>query len=221
MLMSQENPNEDVNDIKNIPNGIENKQNTDAHIQIINISNNFINQSIHHEPSYVDKCKSTTSNSVSPNSRNKLNIKDFDKISELGRGAYAKVDLRKSRINNKLIAIKSLSKHFMEKLNKTHEAYIEKEILSSISHTNIIKLLSTFHDRNKLYFVLEYASNKDLASFIRSQGKLSYELAKFYTAEIINALEYLHSKKIAHRDLKPENIILNKDMHLKIVKYLF
>jgi 3-phosphoinositide dependent protein kinase-1 len=158
--------------------------------------------------------------SVSPlGKKRRINIKDFDKICELGRGAFAKVDLRKCKLNNKLIAVKILNKHFMDKLNKSHEAYIEKEILSTLDHPNVIKLLNTFQDKNKLYFVLEYASNGDLSSYIRSQGALSYELARYYTAEIINGLEYLHIKKIAHRDLKPENMILNSDMHIKIVIY--
>jgi len=211
--MFQDLSNEETINIKLIPNGIENVSILEENKQSFAISNKAAEQDLR----FLELERNNSSQSASPVSNKRLNIKDFDKITELGRGAYAKVDLRKSRINNKLIAIKILNKHFMEKLNKTHEAYIEKEILSKISHPNIIKLLSTFQDRNKLYFVLEYASNRDLASFIRSQGILSCKLAKFYTAEIINALEYLHNKKISHRDLKPENMILTNDMHLKIV----
>lgn len=44
------------------------------------------------------------------------------------------------------------------------------------------------------------------------------ELTKYYTAEIVSALEFLHSKGIAHRDLKPENILLDAQFHIKIVK---
>jgi len=82
-------------------------------------------------------------------------------------------------------------------------------MLSSLSHANIIPLHSTFQDKRKVYFVLEYAPNGNLKELINSQGKLSDELAIFYTAEIINALEYLSSKGIVHRDLKVYNFYLN------------
>jgi 3-phosphoinositide dependent protein kinase-1 len=91
-------------------------------------------------------------------------------------------------------------------------------MLLQLDHPCVIKLQSTFQDREKLYFILEYAPNKDLATFLRTQGVLEYELARFYAAEIVNGLEYLHSKKIAHRDLKPENIMLDENMHIKLVR---
>jgi 3-phosphoinositide dependent protein kinase-1 len=94
---------------------------------------------------------------------------------------------------------------------------IERDILTKCNHPNIIKLLKTFQDKEKLYFGLEYAPNRDLASFIRSQGVLSFEVAKFYTSEIVYALDYLHKKGIAHRDLKPENMMLDSNWHIKIV----
>ena len=216
MLASLEIPVNEIIEIKNIPNGIE-KESSENKNEDVNLAKNNSNpiQSRYIENNHNNYNKPSVSNI----SKKKINIKDFEKVLELGRGAYAKVDLRKSKINNKLFAIKILNKHFMEKLNKTHEAYIEKEIITMLDHPNIIKLLSTFQDKNKLYYVLEYASNRDLSSFISSQGALSYNIAKFYIAEIINALEYLNSKKIAHRDLKPENMILTSDMHLKIVNY--
>lgn len=64
---------------------------------------------------------------------------------------------------------------------------------------------------------MEYAPKGDLASFIKSQGILSYDIAKFYTSEIVSALEYMRRKNIAHRDLKPENIVIDSKWHIKIV----
>jgi 3-phosphoinositide dependent protein kinase-1 len=201
---------DNTNTNSKIPNGIERsdeeKENKENQLEI-----NLENVNLHLPESAT----------VSPITRKKLSIRDFEKVKELGRGAYAKVDLAKYKSNKtELIAIKILDKHFMDKLNKSHEAYIEKEILRKVNHPNVISLISTFQDKNKLYFVLEYATNKDLATFVRSQGVLSYDLAQFFTAEIVNAIEYLHAKSIAHRDLKPENIILDENMHIKIVKYI-
>lgn len=50
-------------------------------------------------------------------------------------------------------------------------------------------------------------------------GKFPIDLAKFYIAEIIMTLEYLHNQGIIHRDIKPQNILISKDYHIKIVKY--
>jgi serine/threonine protein kinase len=169
-----------------------------------------------------NKCMSTTdlktcpsSGSVSPS--RKPTFKDFEQLNDLGRGAYAKVSLMRNLHSNKKVAIKIMDKYFMNKLKKSHEAFIEREILSNCDHPNIIKLISTFHDKEKLYYVLEYAPKGDLASFLRSQGILSFEAGRFYAAEILNAVEYLHNKNIAHRDLKPENIVLDTNMHIKLV----
>ena len=92
-------------------------------------------------------------------------------------------------------------------------------MLSKLSHPNIVKLYSTFQDHRKLYFILEYCPNRDFAYLIRSQGVLSLAATKFYGAEIVSALEYMHNKNIYHRDLKPENILLDENMHLKICDF--
>jgi serine/threonine protein kinase len=51
--------------------------------------------------------------------------------------------------------------------------------------------------------------------------KFPVALARFYTAEMVSALEYMHEKKVVHRDLKPENILLDKNYHLKLVSFFF
>ena len=79
-------------------------------------------------------------------------------------------------------------------------------------HPSIIKLLSTFQTKNKLFFVLEFAQNKDLDFFIRKFGILNDNIARIYSAEIINVIDYLHnSLHISHRDIKPSNILLDEN----------
>ncbi len=168
------------------------------------------------------------SSNYSPKKRN--TIKDFEITYVLGKGSYGKVVFAKNIYTNKSYAIKIIDKKFLEKVkirlrhiqaNKEYEVHIEKYILSILNHPNIIKLYSTFQDKKKLYFIVEYCPNRDLSDFIRKQGKLSNDLARFYSAEIVNALEYVHSKGIYHRDLKPENIVLDSKWHCKIVnKYI-
>jgi serine/threonine protein kinase len=97
--------------------------------------------------------------------------------------------------------------------------HIEKYMLATLSHPNIVKLYSTFQDNKKLYFILEYCPNRDLSDLIKAVGIFKKELAVFYSAEIVNILEYMHKKKIYHRDLKPENIVISDNFHLKLVIY--
>jgi serine/threonine protein kinase len=66
---------------------------------------------------------------------------------------------------------------------------------------------------------MEHVPNGSLASLLKQQDgeMLPLELARFYSAWLVLALEYLHSKKIVHRDLKPQNILIDDDLYLKIV----
>lgn len=80
--------------------------------------------------------------------------------------------------------------------------------------------MTAFQTSSKLFFVLEYESNGSLQSLIDSFGSLSYQLSKFYLAEIVNVLSYLHnSLQVIHRDLKPENILLDANYHLKLIDF--
>lgn len=105
----------------------------------------------------------------------------------------------------------------------------ERDILWESNHPNIIKLVQAFMDNTFLYFLLEYAQNRSLADILKitSNFKLHFnycketlplELTKFYAAEIISSLEYLHQKGIVHRDLKPDNLLLDSQFHIKLVK---
>lgn len=65
--------------------------------------------------------------------------------------------------------------------------------------------------------MFEYVNLGTLSRLIKKYGKLPLELARYYAAEIVNVLEYLHTKGIVHRDLKPENILISSDYHIKLV----
>lgn len=151
--------------------------------------------------------------------KKKTTINDFLILSLLGRGAYARVVKAQLITSDKEYAIKIIDKKFLDKLGKQYEVHAEKTALMELSHPNIIKLFLTFQDANKIYFVLEYCSNRDLAQLMINYGILPTNLIKYYTAEIISALEHMHNKGIYHRDLKLENITISDTMHLKIIDF--
>ncbi|TRY86253.1 hypothetical protein DNTS_015828 [Danionella cerebrum] len=141
----------------------------------------------------------------------------FGKI--LGEGSFSTVVLAKELATGKEYAMKILEKNHIRKENKVHYVIREKDILSSIDHPFFIKLFFTFQDSHKLYFALSYAKNGELLRYIRKIGSFDETCTRFYAAEIVCALEYLHGMGIIHRDLKPENILLNEEMHIQITDF--
>ncbi|WVQ85480.1 hypothetical protein IAT38_007645 [Cryptococcus sp. DSM 104549] len=86
-------------------------------------------------------------------------------------------------------------------------------------HQGVIRLHSTFNDSTSLYFVLDLASNGELLSFIRKFGSLDIISARYYAAQLIDTIEFMHDRGVVHRDLKPENILLDDDMRIKITDF--
>ena len=149
----------------------------------------------------------------------KTSLEDFSIIKLLGTGSYAKVVLAKHNINGKLYALKKINKNMLNNFEKQHESHIEKQCLAELQNNNILKLNKTFQDKKNLYFILEFCSNKDLGFLLNKLGKLDYNLAQYFSAQIISAISYMHKQGIYHRDLKPENIGIDKYFHLKIFDF--
>lgn len=97
----------------------------------------------------------------------------------------------------------------------------EKEVLRILGNScpYFVKLFWTFQDTERLYFVLTYAKNGELLKQIDQHEYFNPECARYYAAEIVLALEYLHSKGIIHRDLKPENILFDENWHILITDF--
>lgn len=137
----------------------------------------------------------------------------------IGEGSFSEVFLAKEISTNQEYAIKVLVKKQILREKKQKYVHREKEVLLKLDHPFFIKLHFTFQDEEKLYFGLSYACNGELLDHIKHLGKFDVECAKFYSAEIITALEYLHSLSIIHRDMKPENILLDANMHIQITDF--
>ncbi|XP_026056457.1 3-phosphoinositide-dependent protein kinase 1-like [Carassius auratus] len=141
----------------------------------------------------------------------------FGKI--LGEGSFSTVVLAKEHSTGKEYAIKILEKRHIMKENKAQYVKRERDIMSHLDHPFFVKLYFTFQDEEKLYFGLSYAKNGELLKYIRKIGSFDETCTRFYSAEIVCALEYLHQKGIIHRDLKPENVLLSEEMHIQITDF--
>ena len=171
-------------------------------------------------PKSADKRRSNKSlNDDNSSTEKPTTIEDFTIIQELGSGPYSKVNLAKHNSNGKYYAIKAVNKSDMNNNDKLYEVYVEKQCLAELKHENIVKLNRLFQDKKFLYFALEYCKNKDLGKLLGVLGKLDFKLAKFYAAEILLVINYLHKHGIVHRNIIPENIGLDEYMHIKVFDF--
>ncbi|KAJ1565555.1 serine/threonine protein kinase, AGC [Nowakowskiella sp. JEL0078] len=141
---------------------------------------------------------------------------NFVKKRLIGKGDVGKVYLVRRKDDGKLYAMKVLSKKEMIKRNKIKRVLAEQEILATSNHPYIVTLYHSFQSDNYLYFIMEYCCGGEFFRALQSRpGKCLPEMdARFYAAEVICALEYLHLQGFIYRDLKPESHIMLTDFDL-------
>lgn len=129
--------------------------------------------------------------------------------------------LARHHLDDRFYAIKVIKKSQSPIRNSAiNQILTEREILASSNSAFIIKLYSAFQDQINFYFCLEYVPAGHLGVYINKLGRFSLEQTKFYAAEILLGLEYLHeSINIIHRDLKPENILIDGEGHVKLTDF--
>lgn len=152
----------------------------------------------------------------------KRNPKDYIFGKVIGEGSYSTVYLAKDIHTNREHAIKVCEKQQIIREKKREQVRREKDALNIISNSGsslFVKLYCTFQDAERLYFVMSYAKNGDLLPYINKVGSFDTACTRFYSGEILRALEHLHDLNIMHRDLKPENILLDHNMHIKVADF--
>lgn len=150
-----------------------------------------------------------------------FSLDSLDIIKTIGTGTFARVCLAKQKGSHKYYALKILSMADVIKLKQVEHVKNEKNILSQVQHPFIVSMVWSHKDTSCLYMLFTFICGGELFSYLRSSGKFSYPTSFFYAAEIVSALEYLHSLSIIYRDMKPENLLLDREGHLKITDFGF
>eukprot|EP01125_Pyxidicula_operculata_P019295 TRINITY_DN698_c0_g1_i2.p1 TRINITY_DN698_c0_g1~~TRINITY_DN698_c0_g1_i2.p1 ORF type:complete len:1300 (+),score=335.10 TRINITY_DN698_c0_g1_i2:220-4119(+) len=172
----------------------------------------------------VSKSSSTNKNNSNNNNNAlsnplKISIKDFQILKPISRGAFGRVYLAKKIKTGDLYAIKVMRKSDIIRKNQQGTVITERNAMARAHHPFIVQLYFAFQSEKYLYLVMEYLIGGDLASLLHNMSYFDEPMVKRYTAEIVLALEYLHSIGIVHRDLKPDNLLIGHDGHLKMTDF--
>ena len=138
----------------------------------------------------------------------------YEIIHEIGRGAFSKVYKVKSRENNNIYCLKKIN------TKKTKDKENEINILSNLSHPNLIKCFFSFYNSENIYIIMDFCEFGDLFSLLQSVKKkkvfVNEDIIWNIAIQVLVGLNYLHSKKIIHRDIKLLNLFMTKDKKIKI-----
>lgn len=145
----------------------------------------------------------------------------FKRLTLLGRGGIGQVYLVNLRSTDKFYAMKVLTKEDMIQRNKVKRVMTEREILATANHPFIVTMYASFQTADRLCFVMEYCAGGEFFRVLQDQPKkrLKEEAVRFYAAEVILALEYLHHMGFIYRDLKPENILMRENGHIALTDF--
>ena len=150
----------------------------------------------------------------------KVSIDDFNLLTIIGRGSYAKVVQAEHKQTKQIYAVKIIKKEMFTDDEEIDWVQTEKSVFeTATNHPFLVGLHSCFQTDSRLFFVIEFIPGGDLMYHMQRQRKLPEDHARFYAAEIILALHFLHSKSIIYRDLKLDNVLIDADGHIKLTDY--
>ncbi|CAI7655746.1 Serine/threonine-protein kinase PKH2 [Penicillium manginii] len=150
----------------------------------------------------------------------KKGVRDFSFGNTLGEGSYSTVVFATDRQTLKEYAIKILDKRHIIKEKKVKYVNIEKDTLNRLTdHPGIVRLYYTFQDERSLYFVLDLCKGGELLGVLKRMTTFDEECTRFYGAQILDSIDYMHKRGVIHRDLKPENVLLDHQSYIKITDF--
>ncbi|XP_020227329.1 serine/threonine-protein kinase AtPK2/AtPK19 isoform X2 [Cajanus cajan] len=148
-----------------------------------------------------------------------IGVEDFEVLKVVGQGAFGKVYQVRRAGTSEIYAMKVMRKDKIMQGNHAEYVKSERDMLTKVDNPFIVRLRYAFQTKYRLYLVLDFVNGGHLFFQLYHQGLFREDLARFYAAEIICAVSYLHANDIMHRDLKPENVLLDADGHVVLADF--
>nr|AHZ63888.1 phototropin [Anomodon rostratus] len=151
----------------------------------------------------------------------RLGLKHFKPIKPLGCGDTGSVHLVELRGTDQVYAMKAMDKMVMLDRNKVHRACAERQILDLMDHPFLPTLYASFQTATHVCLITDFCAGGELFLVLERQPLKHFreDSARFYAAEVVLALEYLHCKGVVYRDLKPENILVTENGHVQLTDF--
>ncbi|XP_036914727.1 myotonin-protein kinase isoform X4 [Sturnira hondurensis] len=150
----------------------------------------------------------------------RLQRDDFEILKVIGRGAFSEVAVVKMKQTGQVFAMKIMNKWDMLKRGEVSCFREERDVLVNGDRRWITQLHFAFQDENYLYLVMEYYVGGDLLTLLSKFGeRIPAEMARFYLAEIVMAIDSVHRLGYVHRDIKPDNILLDRCGHIRLADF--
>lgn len=147
-------------------------------------------------------------------------VDDFEILQVLGEGSFGFVAKVKSRLNQKIYAMKQIDFTALANQKAIDLCINETKLLSELNNPLIIHYYKSIKENQTLYIIMEFMDNGDLGGMLKAYKTLQkpIEEEKLYEIFIqaMKSLSFIHSKKIVHRDIKPENLFITMDGFVKL-----
>lgn len=127
--------------------------------------------------------------------------------------------LVKHRESRQRFAMKRITKSSLQLRNQVQRAFLERDIMTFTENPFVVSMYCAFETQTHLCMIMEFVEGGDVRTLLKNIDTLPYQMAKMYTAEVVLALEYLHSYGIVHRDLKPDNLLITSIGHIKLTDF--
>ncbi|KAI9889015.1 MAG: hypothetical protein M1814_006073 [Vezdaea aestivalis] len=146
----------------------------------------------------------------------------YSLLAEIGKGAFAMVFKASRRSDGKLFAVKELDKKAFKKANVIEiNVSSEVQIMSKLSHPNIVQYVECIDKPNFMYIIMEFVPNGNVGTLISDYGAIPESQVKSMTFQCLEALEYMQQQRVTHRDIKPDNILIveHNPLHVKLADF--
>ncbi|ELR11956.1 PHprotein kinase domain containing protein [Acanthamoeba castellanii str. Neff] len=149
-----------------------------------------------------------------------VTVEDFETLNVIGSGGFGKVYQVRYKPTDQIMAMKVLNKKSIVEADEVVKLRTERSILTKLDSPFLVKLHFSFQNPNKIFFAMDYINGGELFFHLQQQERgFTPERVKFYAAEILLGVEYLHTKGIIYRDLKPENVLISADGHVRMTDF--